>query len=333
MVTFFVLEVAIITYSKNIYYKYLKNADIHGAITYLKKNNKTLLVKKYNSIFENEEWLAVDNNKVLNNIGIFYQEYYKDIFWLKIPKNKCEKKFKNKIMVYFNLNKKYSYSIQQIEYIIKNKVKKQGYFFVGDYTSGYLGPYIWKNNTIEDYIVELPFENVQLSLCMMDNFIMKSWLSYISFNAIGTGGWVSGYEKKIFCVKNIYEDFIDKPIFTISLLKHEAQHICDRKKYRFMSSKDLEYRAKLVELVYYPNIKKFIEFFYEASDKDKRNTHCYASYWVVANLSKKIFDIEYQYNLKRWLNSINLIKKYALNLLQEHTDICENNRNRTIDVI
>lgn len=328
-----VLEVIVIRYSNNIYYKYLKSANLHGAIDYLEKNNKYKLVKKYKKLFENKEWLAISDNKLINDIGLFYQEYYRDIFWLQLSNIRCEKKLINKFIIYFKLSQSYNYSVQQIENIIKKQVENQGYFYVGDYTSGYLGPYIWKSNKINKHLIKLPFEEIQVNVNMMENFVMKSWLSFLSFDVISTGGWVTGYEKKIFCVKDTYDKYIDSPIFYVSLLKHEAQHICDRRNYKRMCSKDLEYRAKLVELIYYPNIKKFIEFFYEASDNDKKNTHCYASFVVISKLSKKIYNIDYQSNLKKWLSKFKLIRKYSLDLLKEHTIVCEKFKKSIIDII
>lgn len=322
-----------IIYSKNIYYKYLKNADLHEAIKYLEKCNKYVLVKKYNELFVKKKLVTTSENIIINKIGLLYQEYFRDIFWLELSKTICEQNLINKFVKYFKLNSKYNYSIQQIEAIVKKQVEDQGFFYVGDYTSGFLGPYIWRNNEVKNYLIKLPYEKIQLSVCMMKDFVMKSWLSYISFDAIGTGGWVSGYEKKIYCVNDIYSKYLDNPVFKVSLLKHEAQHICDRKNYKKMCAKDLEYRAKLVELIYYPNIKRFIEFLYEASNKDKGNTHCYASFVVVSELSKKIYNIDYQDNQKKWLGKFKVIRKYSLDLLKEHTVTCEKIKKGVIDII
>lgn len=87
---------------------------------------------------------------------------------------------------------------------------------------------------------------------MMDGFVSRSWLDFISFGNVGTGGWI-GKDGSLCCIKSLYD--INSQNFKTSFLKHEAQHGYDIKKFSGISSIDLEYRAKLVELIYWEDTK------------------------------------------------------------------------------
>ena len=102
--------------------------------------------------------------------------------------------------------------------------------------------------------MELPSGIEPYTVIMMDGFISCSWLDFISFGNTGASGWTD--ENGILCcVKSKYEK-LDADSFNLAFLKHEAQHSYDIRKYKNISSKDLEYRAKLVELIYWPNADK-----------------------------------------------------------------------------
>ena len=114
-------------------------------------------------------------------------------------------------------------------------------------TSGYYGPYISKVEELRHYKVELPEGTQDYAVKFLDGFIMKSWLDYISFGETGTGGWSNG-DGLIHCVRAAWD--LESEDFQVSLLKHEAQHAMDQARYKDITNKELEYRAKLVELIY-----------------------------------------------------------------------------------
>ena len=69
------------------------------------------------------------------------------------------------------------------------------------------------------------------------------------------------------------------------MLKHEAQHAQDLKRDKSMSSEDLEYRAKLVELIYSSERNLLPAFVQEADASDKNNGHAMAAYRIVKEFS------------------------------------------------
>lgn len=64
----------------------------------------------------------------------------------------------------------------------------------------------------------------------------------------------------------------------MSLLKHEAQHARNLAIHKDMSSEGLEYRAKLVELIYSKESNLLEQFAQEANSLDKSNGHPAAYY-------------------------------------------------------
>lgn len=192
-----------------------------------------------------------------------------------------------------------------IEYEIAKMVKAEGYEFLGGVTQGFFGPYIWESSTKVTYEVELPSGIEPYTIIMMDGFISQSWLDFISLGNTGAGG----------CVRSAYD--IESDEFNLSFLKHEAQHAYDKKRYLNISAIDLEYRAKLVELIYWPNEEKIQEIHRESDNSNPNNSHSVAAYKIINEMSQKIFKSEYVNDEKVWIAKVDNVKKYAVQLLEK----------------
>ena len=149
---------------------------------------------------------------------------------------------------------------------------------------------------------------------MMYNFVSRSWLDFISFGQIGTGGWI-GENGTLYYVRDSYD--IESKSFTISFLKHEAQHAYDQRMYPNISSIDLEYRAKLVELIYWPNEELIKSILVEEDNSNPNNSHSVAAFRIIEKLSDKIFRNTFINNEDVWIDKVDDVKKYALELYNE----------------
>lgn len=262
-----------------IYYGYIIKGDLRSAIAYVKQfPEKSDLYNRFDSVFEHKQYISYEVDAELNEILVAYQQYYRDVFYLCVAKEQAEKRLKERLSKLLGIEEEYI-GICDLEQIrLAELFESRGFHFLGGKTSGYYGPYIWRNTETVSYNVELPDGIQNYSVKLLDGFITRSWIDYLSFGEIGPGGWADsdGY---INCVKSAWD--FDGEGFRVSLLKHEAQHARDLAMNKDMSSEDLEYRAKLVELIYSSERNLLQSFAQEADASDKSNGHAMASYRIV----------------------------------------------------
>ena len=140
---------------------------------------------------------------------------------------------------------------------------------------------MWKTEELKQYSVDLPDGTQEYAVKLLDGFLSKSWIDYLTFGETGTGGWSNG-DGLIHCVRSAYD--LESEDFRVSLLKHEAQHAQDLARYRQMSSADLEYRAKLVELIYSGERNLLCRFALQAGDSTAENGHAAAASRITAEV-------------------------------------------------
>ncbi len=208
--------------------------------------------------------------------------------------------------------------LDEIETKLESIFKEKGYSFLGGITAPYRGPYIWKTTKKEDFLVELPCGNQKLTVFFISEFLMLSWLHYATFGRHYAGGWAK--EEGIYYVNtNNKEIDTHAADFQVWFLKHEAQHLSDYAKYPNLEGAGLEYRAKLVELIYYPDTFSKLETFINQSKNDKSLAHSYAAFLIIKGLSTVFFDKEFVGESEQWRAfDSSSISKEALNLFMEN---------------
>lgn len=263
------------SFQKDIYRGYLIRADLNGAIRYVKQfPEKKELYEKYQSLFEKEQYLTYDVDPALNEILLIYQKYYRDVLYLNRPCEDAEKTMLGRLKALLMVEEP-DITMEKLEETYVARVFTQkGYGFQGGQTGSYYGPYIWTKTELKTYAVELPEGIQEYSVRFLDGFISRSWMAYISFSEVGTGGWTDE-NGMINCVKSAYH--VESESFQVSLLKHEAQHAMDRANYTGMTSAEMEYRAKLVELIYTKEQNLLHSFLLEADTSQENNGHAVAS--------------------------------------------------------
>lgn len=305
-----------VTYDKNIFSSYLIKGNIKGALNYLEglpANDE--LIDKYHQVFSKNKKLARANDKVINEIDQIYQQYYIDVFWHKAGKDSAESELFSSLWTFCGTDESYNTN-SQIEEKVESIVRKHGYEFLGGSTAGYYGPYIWKSSTKETYEVELPSGVEKYSVIMMDGFVSNSWLDFISFGVVSTGGWI-GDDGTLFCIKSLYN--LESKEFNISFLKHEAQHGYDKILFPNITSIELEYRAKLVELIYWDDEKIVMSIHRDAETSDEKNAHAVASHRIICDLSRLVFNSDYEADILLFSRNLDNIRVAAKELLQNDT--------------
>ena len=311
-------------YSKSEYSGYLICGKLKAVIAYLEQfPEKAEIVEQYKAIFYEKKLPQACDNSVVNNILFPFYMYYHDIFFDEISEDEGRAALTERLAQLLHLEYSKNWTTKEYEKFFDDEIEPrleeivtaEGYHYMGGDTQGHMGPYIWKDESLTTFEVQLPNQTEQYTVNLLSGFVSRSWLDYISLKEIGPAGW-AGKDGIINCVIDAYKEGIESEPFQVHFLKHEAQHIVDYTANPELSGVDLEYRAKLVELIY--SKRDIFEYFLrEASNEDFNNSHAYASYRIVENLSKKIFGVEYETDLDRWETVREEIKEKALELYKE----------------
>ncbi len=298
------------------YLSYLWKGQLREAVDYLSKfPEKRELHDKYIQVFEEGQYFQRTDNQIVGAIDKIYQEYYRNVFWKRMQIEVADKLLLQELEAFCE---KTSGAIDgDTEDKIMSIIKGEGYECLCGKTQGYYGPYIWKSSTVLTYEVELPDCIEPYPVVMMDGFISRSWLDFISFGRTGAGGWADE-NGTLCCVKGVYDTNSDD--FIYSFLKHEAQHAYDKKRFPNITSTDLEYRAKLVELIYCSDVQIIKKLIDEADNTNPDNSHAVAAYRIISNLSKKIYGCDYMNDENAWKDQLSDVKKYAKELLEESSE-------------
>ena len=271
---------------KEVYFGYILKADLRGALNYLSQDPaQSDLYAKYMAIFEREEYLSYGLGKDLDDILAVYQKYWREVFYLEMKAEIAEERLKNRLSILLGYHDSGTELGVLEQIVLPQLFSRSGFTFMGGKTSGYYGPYVWRTTETVQYQVELPDGTQTYTVKLLDGFVNRSWIDFLSFGAIGPGGWADG-EGYINCVKSAWD--LDSEAFRISLLKHEAQHAKDLETYSGLSSADLEYRAKLVELIYSTERNLLLSFAQEADDSAPDNGHSLAAYRIVRDFSEML---------------------------------------------
>ena len=275
-----------VDYDENVFYGHLIKGDLNEAIGYLRQfPEQAGLYDRYRSVFEQGHSVTYDADSHLNELLAVYQQYYRDVFYLKVNAEEAAERMRKRFAVLVNAAGQDMTFDAMENCLIAEAFRSRSFHFLGGKTGGYYGPYIWKITETRQYDVELPNGVQKYTVRFLDGFIAKSWLDHLSFGAVSTGGWTDG-DGIINCVKSSYD--AESEGFQVSLLKHEAQHAMDLSKYRNMSSEDLEYRAKLVELIYSGKRNLLAQFMHEAGTGNAGNGHSRAAERLMNDFSKAL---------------------------------------------
>ena len=184
--------------------------------------------------------------------------------------------------------------ITEAEARLAPRFAERGYRFLGGRTPPYLGAYIWTRTEDRQYSVGLPRAAPQeVTVHFLHDFLIRGWLHWRTFGEQGAGGWFKeddpDWPDGLYCVAEKYPNPDANPAFRVSLLGHEAQHVADHRAFPDQSSVELEYRAKLVELIQYDAFDDRLRFFIADAADDPEQPHPYAARLIVDRLTDRLF--------------------------------------------
>ena len=282
--------------------QFFMNGDVKGAIAYMREHEEFQdVLPAYIALFENGEYRSYDVPEVLNQILRLYQVYYRDIFYCGLPEPEAADKLLPQLKALLELP---DADEDQLANRLCAVFEQHGYHALFGKTQGYYGPYVWKDTVPAVYSVELPDGTAEYTVNILRGVVFRGWMDYLTFGRYGTGGWASP-DGTINCVEQAYD--FESERFLVSLLKHEAQHAVDMKRFPEITPAELEYRAKLVELHYSGNLGLLQKFLSEADENRIGDSHAAASSRI-----KREFAVTDQTELPS-------IQARALELFRAHT--------------
>lgn len=268
--------------------EYFIHGDVAGAIAFMKGIPELNdIAQAYIDIFENEQYIQYDIPDDLNRILLCYQQYFRDVFYLHKDNAEAESVLFDKLKIELNLP---NGDFSAVEEEMKSRFNRSGYQILCGITNGYRGPYVWKETIPVTFDVDLPETTSTYRINMLRGFVFRSWMDYLTFGEKGTGGWTSP-DGTINCVEKAYD--VNSEKFKVSLLKHEAQHAEDYRRWNNIEPWELEYRAKLVELIYTQEMNLLEKFCREAISERTGDSHALASVRIKREMGELISaDIE-----------------------------------------
>ena len=282
--------------------RFFLNGDIKGAIAYMREHEEYKdILPAYTAIFEDGEYRTFEVPDALNDILRQYQVYYRDVFYCGLPEAEAADKLRARLKALLHLP---DAGEELLTERLRSAFEAEGYHALFGKTQGYYGPYIWRDTVPTVYRVELPGGTAEYTVNILKGFVFRSWMDYLTFGRFGTGGWASP-DGTINCIAQAYD--FESERFLVSLLKHEAQHAVDMKRFPAITPAELEYRAKLVELHYSGDLGLLQKFVSEADESRADDSHAAAS----ARIRREFADTDPA--------DLSAIRARALELLHAHT--------------
>lgn len=262
---------------------YFIHGDVAGAIAFMKGIPELNdITQACIDIFENERYIQYDVPDDLNRILLCYQQYFRDVFYLHKDNAEAEAFLFDKLKTELDLP---NGDVSAVEEEMTRRFNKLGYQILCGITNGYRGPYVWKETVPMTFDVELPETTRTYRINMLRGFVFRSWMDYLTFGEKGTGGWTSP-DGTINCVEKAYD--VNSEKFRVSLLKHEAQHAEDYGRWNNIEPWELEYRAKLVELIYTQEMNLLEKFCREAIPERTGDSHAHATVRIKSEMGELI---------------------------------------------
>lgn len=314
-------------FDKKVFVGLLVQGDLRGGVAYLAQfpEQKDTLAR-YREIFEEDKSPVLCDDPVISKLLTPFQRYYREVFWLQTPQEEATDTLISALAGLARLSHKLpngsfqarrDFFDDEVEPALQAMAEKAGYHYLGGDTQGYLGPYIWKHEERHTFPVELPDETAEVTVDLLRGFVSLSWGHYISLGISGPGGW-AGADGVMRCVIDRYEGGVESEDFQVHFLKHEAQHLADYRRFPGLSSAELEYRAKLVELIYgEPGFLDTLRT--QASGADEQNSHAYSAWRIVRDFAQTLWSADDQADPARWQSAREKAAQTALSLYRADT--------------
>jgi hypothetical protein len=139
----------------------------------------------------------------------------------------------------------------------------------------------WRTNDEQVHDIALPDDRVKVKVVLMDGFSSLGWSAWATCDRSFSGGWAT--KEAIFAVRQAYD--LESETYRVSLLAHEGQHFADYLRFPKLEQPELEYRAKLTEIVLSETSTRELLATFATNAGDSRGApHAWANGRVIADL-------------------------------------------------
>ena len=212
------------------------------------------------------------------------------------------------------INKYSEAEYDRVAEFLKLKLKEEGYFSLIGEVSPFLNFMAWKTEETKNYSVHLGDGEIEkVDVILLNNFASLGWAAYATFEKMHVGGWVG--KSALYCVAQKYD--LESDNFKVSFLGHEARHFADLKKYPTLKSLDLEYRAKLNELILAKTPRTLLHKFLMEQKNNPKNPHSHASFHLITRLTERLKPQEWEDETKIQTMAGQLLRENSA-LLSKH---------------
>ncbi|WP_338731463.1 hypothetical protein [Mangrovimonas cancribranchiae] len=291
--------------------------------------------KMYERFITKEETIEnVSGNKVIDDISNIYREYWRTELLKEASEIRTDSFLYHNLAEYLLSNSLTKLSKDSLQKTIKNDVElkkiieKEGFKAKFMYRDRLQDLIIWDSESSEKYEVSLPKDTIITTVKFIQNYVLNGYDDYATFGSSQVGGWAEKESATLYCNTNEYD--LNSELFKISYLKHESLHFTDLNEYPNLSSTDLEYRAKIIELMFcseatiYDRIAQFLN---GADSENRSHAHAYANYSLIKNLSKIIFKSKYVSDYNEWKPlPVEKINEAAKTLYYQSESILQNDK-------
>jgi hypothetical protein len=211
-----------------------------------------------------------------------YRHYWTEMLMRRVNVGQAEQALRDALGRQTGLD---SPSLEEQTEAARLLVERQGLRALGGVTSPLHELMVWRKQAAHTTTVALPEESINVSVFLLDDFVSFGWLGYATCDHHHTGGWAT--PEGLMVVSPSWD--LSSEEYRVSLLAHEAQHFADYRRYPKLEGTDLEYRAKLVELILADATQPgLLEAFAAQARPDRSSPHAYASHWVITRLRERL---------------------------------------------
>lgn len=296
----------------------------------LSDSEKKIKAKFFKRFKHQEEEMEYNTGDILlHDVLKIYRSYWKGVLLDKENAEIYEERLKKDIACFLKENDYPARTVYERNALtqkdiednftqhLKDFLSERNYYSATGRTAGIFDLFIWSTQVPTEYVVALPETEVTTTIIFLEDVVTMGWEEYASFGKVYPGGWAT--KEVLYAVAKAYDTSTEN--FRVSYLKHESQHFADYKVFPNLSGADLEYRAKLVELIYAEEtFYDLISLFIRNASSEGRNPHAFGAYALIRDLSEEIFGKDFVAEIEQWQSvPAETIKKESENLLKAHT--------------